>query len=295
MENKKDSRYYDAKKANCFGLLAGVAKKKADNQPIHALEAQKFDGPFYCPECLSEAIVRHCIKRRDHFAHKARLSPIYQKGETELHLQCKHEICNILKSIFPEGNWAVERPILENKEKYLSAVTPDISGRIDRIPVIIEIQTSILPLRTIIKRTEQYTKRECAILWIVPLKVPLGDTPFRPRQFERYLHSMYYGRTYYWQKGDGTVVTPVHYGRTERYIEESHWFEEDGTERSEGGYYKAYRTIKTPVYGQRIDIAKNFELKFREEFVPENEDKKVPKCIIYKDKLSHWWKKDEVT
>lgn len=265
------------------------AKISATNKYIHANDAKKSDGPFYCPDTCEELIIRKCLDKRDHFAYRGRLSSVYGSGESKLHYDCKTEICNELQKAFPEGNWKVERPIPENKEKKIGRLVPDISGRINGKPIVIEVQASSLTLPKILKRVNGYNARNVSILWIIPLKEVLGTENFRPRQYERYLHSMYYGKVFYWLKGNGSLVQPIHFDNSDRWIEESHWFEEDGTERSEGGYYKTYRTIVKPNYGKQVDI-KDFICYEREEFTPENEDKSVPKCLIFKDRLDNWWK-----
>lgn len=277
--------------SECSGLVDGWALKKADNAHVYAGNVVKDDGPFYCSVCLSDAVVRKCVEKKDHFAHNARLSSVYQKGDRALHDKCRDEICAALRKSFPEGNWDAERTIPENKDNGLSKLVPDVSGRINGKRVVIEIQASILSLEEIKKRTVQYMHRKCAILWIVPLKEPLGDEKFRPRLFERYIHTLYYGRTYYWLEGWGTRVQPVHYGLAERWIEEREWFEEGGEERSGGGYYKTYKTLKTPLHGPTIDICEDFTWYRRKEYPDKNNSKKdIPECIIYKDVLGEWWK-----
>lgn len=192
---------FEENNSECSGLVSGWAKKKSNNALALASATTKSDGPFYCPICFSEAVVKKCTDKVDHFAHVARLSPICLKQDTELHHQCRDEICKELKDRFPQGKWEAERRIPGNKEKGFSELIPDISGRINETRVIIEIQASALSINQIIERTIQYTLRGCAILWILPLREPLGTDIFRPRLFERYLHSMYFGRSYYWIKG----------------------------------------------------------------------------------------------
>lgn len=285
--NFEDSYTY----AECSGLVDGLALKKATNEQVYAGDVVKEDGPFYCSECLSDAIVRKCVEKKDHFAHEARLSAVYLKGDRALHDKCRDEICAALEKMFPDGKWATERSIPENKDKELARLVPDVSGRINDKRVVIEIQASILSLKEIKRRTIQYMHRECAVLWIVPLKEPLGEEKFRPRLFERYLHTMYYGRTYYWHEGQRSLVQPVHYGPAERWIEERQWFEEDGEERSGGGYNKTYKSLKTPLYGATLDICEDFIWYPRIDYPDKkNEKKSVPECIIYKDNLDDWWK-----
>lgn len=270
-----------------------VANKVSDNKPIHATEADKNDGPFYCPETYEELIVRHCREKVDHFAYKARLSPVMSKEETELHISCKEEIKNAMVEVEPDGKWEVERTVKANIEKGYAEVRPDISGRIgkNKTAVIIEIQASFLPITQIIRRTLEYSKRGAYILWVIPLTEELGSDNFRPRIYERYLHQMYYGRTYYWIKGSGRFLMPIHYDTAYRYIEVTQWFEPGGIERVEGGYDKAYARVKRPDYGRAVDIARDFIFEDRLAFTPENERMEVPACKIAKDNLDHWWSK----
>lgn len=281
----------DTKSAMCSGLSDGTARKVSNNEVVFPTGVFKSDGPFYCPECFSDVIVRKCIEKIDHFAHKGRLSKIFGSGESQLHKDCKNEILSVLKEAFPEGKWEKERPIKGNPEKELSDVIPDISGRINNHPIVIEIQRSFLNISTILKRTEQYRKRGVAILWIVPLKEDLGTDNFRPRLFEKFLHSMYFGRIYYWQKGFGAKVLPTRYGQIERYIEENSWYDvEEQEERSAGGYWRTYKTIRKPIFHENlIDITKDFIITDATEWEHENDQLTVPKRKIFKDKLNKWW------
>jgi len=281
----------DVRISMCSGLVGRIANTVSNNRRIHADDALKKDGPFYCSECLSDVIVRKCIGKRDHFAHKGRLSNIYGSGETQLHKDCKKEILLHLQSAFPDGKWEMERPIKEDKVKGLSELVPDISGRIKGKPVVIEVQRSFLNLRTITKRTEQYTKRDVAILWLIPLKESLGTEYFRPRLFEKFIHIMYYGRVYFWEVGYGAKVMPVHFGYAERWIEENSWFDVELREKkTAGGYWKLFKTIREPIMLENLlDITKDFIIDPADEWQPENEDLKVPKRLIFRDNHKEWW------
>jgi competence protein CoiA len=283
-----------AQEAGCFGLLGGSAFSAGLKKDVWAEDSSHEDGPFICRGCLADAVLRICTEKRDHFAHHSRMSPAIVSGETELHKGCLQEICDALKARFPEGKWDVNREIPANKEKGLDKVVPDVSGRIGDKRLVIEAQASFLSIPQIIKRSEVYAKRGIPILWIVPLKEDLGDKPFRPRLYERYLHTMYFGRVYYWRPGFGTQLLPVHYGIAEREIPFSSWYDKDAEEeRNAGGYDKPYKTIKRPVPADRIDIATNFYPLSRPEFRPWNERKTVPPLLIWKDKLADWWDKSE--
>lgn len=278
----------EAEEVGCFGLIGGAAKNLYTQKEFYAASATKVDGPFYCPACNSEAVIRKCIEKIDHFAHSARLTPAIGAHESDLHFQCKTEICVELYNKFPDGKWAVERIIPENKIIGVPELRPDISGRINNERVAIEIQASAISITKILKRCSAYSKRGIALLWIVPLYIPLGDDPFRPRLYERYLHSIYFGRTYYWWKGQGLTLKAVHYAPAKRHIEYKEWYEE-GNHMSGGGYDLDYRMVKTPIYGSDLSIDSSFNKIYRNTFTPENERKAVPALFTWQDKNAAWW------
>ena len=285
---------YDVINARCSGLVYGVARKASDNSKIKACNANKDDGPFFCSVCLSEAIVRKCTEKEDHFAHKGRLSPIIPKKDQQLHDKCRDNICNYLSNLFPNGKWASERSIPANKPKGWDQVIPDISGSIGNTPVAIEVQKTAYTIKKIHDKTVEYARRGVYVIWIVPLHKDLGDEPFRPRLYEKYLHSMYYGRVYYWTPKSNPTIIPVHFSPAKRWIDESTWFDvESGEERTTGGFYLTYKTLKSPKYGKSCDLAIDFKFDDRQRFTPSNQNKEIPESNIFIDKLSKWWPKDE--
>ena len=267
-----------------------TAKRVADNKLVHASEVTKQDGPFYCDETFEELIVRKCIEKIDHFAYKTRTSPI-AKRESELHTECQNELLEILTRTFPNGKWEAERQNFNaDSEKGYSKVVPDLSGKINDKGVIIEIQKSTLSVKKILHRTEQYSKRGGYILWIIPLTDDLGNENFRPRLFERFLHTMYYGRVYYWYRGNASKLIPVHFGTAERWIEETTWYDENGEEQIAGGYEKPFLRVKKPEYGKVVNITTDFKFDDRKAFKLENDKLSASKCKIFIDKNSVWWK-----
>jgi hypothetical protein len=292
-EETKKTAGEDSYTARCTGLLRKTAKKRADNKPVHAGLVSKNDGPFYCPDCLSDAVVRKCTDKADHFAHQSRQSPVIGSKDYTLHHQCRDEICSELQRLYPEGNWAAERLIPANKDKGTRDRIPDVSGRINNLPIAIEVQASAYTLNKIYEKTCDYHKLGIAVIWIVPLKKELGPEPFRPRLYEKYLHSLYFGRAYYYLPGSKTSIIPVHYSPAKRYIEQNTWFDEYGDERTEGGYYLTYRTVKVPYFGAPITLEKNFKVTTNYGFTPKNGKKEIPLCKLFSDTLERWWDKDE--
>lgn len=284
----------ESKHSRCCGLENNIAIKIKDLQRIHANNAIKSSGPFMCPECLSDVVVRKCTEKIDHFAHKAKLSPLLKEHDKELHEQCKDELFNLMNTVYPDGNWAKERQIAENKEKGYKNIIPDISGRANGIPVAIEVQKSAYTINKIYNKTLEYRKRKICVLWIVPLSDELGSDLFRPRLFEKYLHSMYYGRIYYYIPNKNKNIIPVHYSPAARYIEVSEWYDKDNDEeRIEGGYTLTYKTLKTPNYGVPLNLSSDFQKKINTGFEPKNVKKNIPECYIYFDNLKIWWSLDE--
>jgi competence protein CoiA len=266
------------------------AKRVGDNRLVHASEVTKADGPFYCDETYEELIVRKCMEKIDHFAYNARRSSI-AKRESELHTNCQEELLKKLQETFPEGKWESERGgFKEDTEKGYKKVVPDLSGKINNKGVIIEIQKSTISVKRILHRTEQYSKRGACILWIIPLEEELGEKDFRPRLFERFLQTMYYGRVYYWCRGNSTKLIPVHFGTAERWIEETTWFDANGDEQTAGGYYKPFLRVKKPEYGNAVDITADFNFENRKSFELENNQLSAPKSKIFMDKKKAWWK-----
>lgn len=291
-----NDKEYDSHISRCYGLIEGSALRKADNQLVNTVEVTKANGPFYCPVCLSDAVVRKCSEKVDHFAHHARQSPIIRRKDKELHTKCRDKILEHLINIFPDGKWAKEREIPANKEKDYKKVIPDISGRVGDIPVAIEVQASAYTINRISTKIIEYQKRnpKVAVLYIVPLTEELGTEPFRPRLFEKYLHNMYFGRVYYWTQTNEALIQPVHFGPAKRWIEETTWFDTEIQEqRTEGGFLLTYRTIKTPNFANYVDIAKDFVKAERKEFIPKNVKKAVPEGTVFKDNLREWWDKNE--
>ena len=121
-----------------------------------------------------------------------------------------------------------------------------------------------------------------------------SDKPFRPRLFEKYLHSIYYGRVYYWTPNSGAKLLPVHFSPSKRWIESSSWYDvEQQEEITIDGFWLTYKTIKKPNCAKLIDITTDFVSKIREPFEPKNVKKSIPKCTIFQDNLKVWWNKNE--
>lgn len=155
--------------------------------------------------------------------------------------------------------------------------------------VVVEVQASALSITAILKRTLTYSRRGINMLWVVPLHAELTGAQFRPRLYERYFHSIYFGRTYYWWPGRGATVLPVHYGVARRHIPYAEWYEQGGEHVEVGGYEVDYKAIKKPLFGVELEIGRHFTAHKRGTFTPENERKAVPECHLWWDHMEPWW------
>jgi competence protein CoiA len=172
---------------------------------IIAWDATHHDGPFLCPGCRQEVILKKGYVNVHHFAHKPGVEcpySDYHQGESSLHLLAKKEIYNALQ--------AHPRVLRLQLERYMGPVRPDISFFFGDIPVAIEMQISTIPPDTVARRTREYTRRGIALLWIFPYdkEIVQDGKACNIRYWERYIHSLYQGTVYYWTSGE--MLSPVH-------------------------------------------------------------------------------------
>lgn len=232
-----------------------VAQRQNDTRVI-AWKTQKSDGPFFCPVCHAGVILKKGTVREHHFAHQPPVFCQYGAGETELHLRAKRELYDALRAMPQCSKCELERP--------LSGVRPDVSLYIGTTPVAVELQRSTLPIAEIYRRTLQYTKLGIHLLWVLPFAKPDEAVPYRPRQWEKYLHALYFGRVYFWYRHAWVQSASFTPHRT--WVEERTWYE-DGEEVSAGGYYRMTKTLKdVEVEAHALNIATDFKPLFRSKF-----------------------------
>ena len=173
-------------------------------ETVAAWEVTKQQGPFRCPECQEEVILKKGYVNSHHFAHYPESSCTYGTGESEYHRQTKYEIYEALRL---HGNGVSHLKV----ERHLGDVRPDVSfcwqGKYE---VAIELQISPISPDEIIRRTCSYTAKRIWVLWITPYQRNLsGLTPYRTSVWERYLHTLYFGKRYYWLERE--TLLPVHF------------------------------------------------------------------------------------
>lgn len=253
----------------CEGLREGRALRAATGELVTSSSAAGENGRLVCPACFADVVARRCVDRRDHFAHAARPAPAAAGGESELHRACKAQLCAALAISHPAGRWAIERPIPSRPDDGLPRLVPDLSGRFGAVRVAVEVQASALGLPSILRKTQAYTRRGIHVLWVIPVAEAPDAVHIRPRLYERFLHSMYFGRAYYWWPGLQGKVVPIHHGAA----------------RHAG----RFKTIKTPMAAPAADVGQDFWPLLRAAFTPQNERKAVPACRLWIDGNRPWW------
>src|SRR5579862_5390526 len=201
----------------------------AQNQggKVIAWDVDKDDGPFVCPECGKEVILKKGTVRTHHFAHIPPTDCQYGTGESEAHRQAKAAIYASLST----------HPLVTSLqlERALGVVRPDISFYFEKVPVAIEVQISTLSMTTILQRTTSYTQKGIYLLWTPPYSTSITqDKRYAPRQWEKFLHALYFGKILYWKEGE--ILLPVVFDRFMIEVPLADWYEEGGILRQEGGY-----------------------------------------------------------
>jgi competence protein CoiA len=187
---------------------------------VLAAEVQPQDGPFHCPECEEPVILKQGRVKVAHFAHYPGVDCTYAaagEGEGEEHRRAKQEIFQALLQVPGVRDVRLERS--------LQGVRPDVICRINGEMVAIEVQLSRLSISAIESRTRAYAARRIAVLWTPPMPDGVLKARYAPKDWERYLHTLYYGKVYYWS--GGLTLRPV---RFREYRLASGWYA--GTRRS---------------------------------------------------------------
>ena len=252
-----------------------VANRIRDGVRVVASEERRDEGPWCCPLCTAQVSLKKGQIKIHHFAHYPPFSCEYGSGESEEHRRCKTAIYEAMRLIPGASQWELERS--------LGSVRPDVSGYVGDVPVAVEVQASSLGLDRIIYRTKEYATKGIFVLWVVPWHGSRmekfdedGDERFAPSVWEKWLHTLYFGRAYYWL--EGVDILPIHFDK--------HWLWVEATEWG-GGYSrvsKRFRDVKPAPY--RVSI---FDMKSSDRNAWAGGKMDIPQSKIWIDGLPRWW------
>jgi len=283
-----------------------VANNKDGNR-CKAWLTEKPEKPFYCPECHDEVVLKKGKVKAHHFAHKPPVTCRYGTGESQIHWKAKKAIFEAL----------IDHPRCKkcDVERRLEGVRPDISLYIRNIPVAIEIQNSTIEIDEIARRASCYLKLGIHLIWVMPENKPANCEEaddgkkiiHRPKEWQKYLHAMYFGKLYFWQ--GGALVSPAHLEPYKHYVGPGNWVEDfydeigdslEGTywhdehyyDADYGDHYKTSKTKKEVLYPKGeskniLHIAEDFGPSKRKPFSAKNWN--IPKSLIWIDTLKKWW------
>jgi len=268
---------------------------------IPAWMANRGMAPFFCPECRKEVTLHQGRIRVHHYKHKPPVDCPYGLGESDLHWRAKRGIYDALCK-----ESTVRNVYLEHR---IEGTRPDVYFEQGGARIAIEVQKTGQTLDQIDFRTRRYTEIGINVLWVMPDNepkwIPDEDGPIcRTQVWQDYLHTMYFGRIYFWQHD--AVVRPAHLGKFYRDVPAGNWVEdyEDqiGEELSETNWYQenyegadyggGRRLVKTykrvSWLGRNLDIANDFRPSSRKHRLCPRYS--VPACNIWVDNNKKWWK-----
>ncbi len=223
------------------------ARRKSDGQTVNAYFESKANAPFYCLVCNDPVVLKAGKNKINHFAH-ANLACEFAEGESDAHRKCKIEIYEALRRLPNVRDAALERP--------LDTVRPDVSAYINGVKVAIEVQISSLSVETIMRRTIDYHRKGIYVLWLLQWTPKLDQERYTPKLWEKWIHSCYFGRVYYWK--EGLDVVSYHFDASFKTVPKKSWHSKDGKKMTGGGYSVRAKRNRTAIRGQTFNLATDF-------------------------------------
>lgn len=211
-----------------------------------------------------------------HFAHRGKVACRMGAGETQDHLLVKLAIFDALS----------KEPNVKGLEieKRLPGAIADVFALISGVPVAIEVQRSILGIEAIAERTSNYHRNGIAVVWVA---LPDGNLDFErysPAAWERWCHAAYFGRVYYWLRGQ--MLRPVHYAPVALHVPQQTW-RRYGEEHSAGGYDKRSKMWVKPMSGSPVALSAHFQRRQRPAWSGGN--MVIPDSTLFIDRQPKWW------
>ena len=225
------------------------AKRKLTGEIVTAYLSSKSQGPFRCPDCGDEVILK---------AGKRTVN----KMEIFMALQKEPHVRTV----------ALERPLGTNR--------PDVSAEINGVPVAIEVQISSLSLETITQRTIEYARKGIYVLWLLQWTPGLDTRRYTPRLWEKWIHAAYFGRVYYWTQG--LNVVSYHFDPHFKSVPKKSWYSPKGKKITAGGHSHRSKRHRTPIRGETLNLATDFVPKQR--YWWEGNGLKIPDAKIFMER-----------
>jgi competence protein CoiA len=252
-----------------------LARRKLTGEMIDAYFALDHHGPFVCPICKDEVILKMGRKTVNHFAHANPIACKFAIGESDEHRRCKLGIFRALQTAPGVRNIELEQPIGMNRA--------DVSAEIGGVRVAIEVQLSALSLETIQERTIEYFREGVYVLWLLQWTPALDSQRYTPTLWEKWIHALNFGHAYYWL--GGLNVASYSFEPHMKSVPKRSWFSPSGKKLSAGGYAQRSKRHRTAVRGDALNIAKDFGPKQR--YWWQGNEFTLPDAKIFVSKTRH--------
>ncbi len=180
-----------------------------------------------------------------HFAHKPPTDCSWAKGETQAHLDAK---LNLRDAFLKRGLKAdVEFEIESlNGDRRADVIVWSPVGD----PVAIELQHSTLVFEEFEKRTRSYIAADIPVIWVPFLRPKIWEDAklldnavdgdywierYSAKPWERWVNGYNFGSIWYFDPRN-CMMWRGKLEAHEIYVEQSEWYDQNGTEQSAGGY-----------------------------------------------------------
>lgn len=242
-----------------------IATNTEERVRVDAEKSRKDQGPFFCPACDGEVILKRGTEKIPHFAHKPDSNCSYGYGESEDHLLAKRLIYNELY---------FNSPVFKTLELEcsLGEFIPDVYIEYsDGLKIAFELQRSNRTPEYMEEKTYFYSRSNIHTLWLVVTNwyhFSHGEE-VNLSEWEKWLHSIYYGRVYYIDPSRGPDILAVHY---------------DPVISASGGYLKNRKRprFSLPMRLRRGDFTRHNKGRASQYNPFDN-------MLIIKDRFPRWW------
>jgi competence protein CoiA len=192
-----------------------LAAEAQSSERVVAFSTPRSAGPFSCPECGAEVIIKKGKVRIHHFAHRTKSQCAHGDGETDTHRRAKEAIFRMLTRSSGVEDCRIEERCGPNRADVLFLIRGQW--------VAVEVQRSSLAPADLKARTENYTRLGVAVIWVLTDK--FEGRRCRPNHWQKWLHALAFGSVFAWDYG--CMVVPI--GFAPAYGFKGDGYDRDGT------------------------------------------------------------------
>jgi competence protein CoiA len=129
------------------------------------------------------------------------------------------------------------------------------------------------------RRTQEYTRKGIYVLWLLQWTPLLDGERYSPRLWEKWVHTAYFGRVYYWL--NSLTVACYHFDPHLIPVPETVLLSPTGKPKIVGGYSKRSKRFRTATRGKTFNIVTDFKPNWRDGWA--GGGLIVPRALIFMD------------